>query len=810
MSTHVFSTGLQRKPALKWVVVLLAMELGLFGCQSSEEKSAERLKQGIELFKQGDYNKAQLELRSAIQANASVADAYYYMALVNEKDRQYKSMKENLAQAVMLEPANIPARLKLGSVLLIFNEMDNALSQALEVLKLSGDNLEALSLKAAVLIKQKKTTEALAIIDSVLQKNPQYSTASALKIMLLMEKNALDQAGTLLDSAIAMDANNLELQVLKIQLDAKREDIPAMIKDYERLIELQPENNDIKITLAKIYVLAKQNNDADALLSKLASTHPDDITLKLAYLDFLNAIDKQKATQQLQTYAAASKDKPESVIVFSQWLAATQQMSAAQSLLEKTLQATSAPEIAEKFKLSLAELKFSSKEYDNALQMLDALLIDNSTNQPAKILKAKILVAKKDYDGASELFNKVLWESPELDSVVVMLGQIELLKHDADKADKKFRDALEINPANMDALQPVIKRALEKANNTYADDLLTKAQQFKPDNIALSEQLVRVKLLEKDWLGAKGIIDVLEKNPNAQAAVFFLRAKLAQEQGQYAQAMGGYKKLLADVPTYSDALYSLTQCYEKMQQRSDMIAYLNAFISKNPSVIQAYIIKSQLDFLNKNDADAVSTLKQALTIDKQNVTVYAALAELYLHKNDYKNALSYYQQGLDVLPENDALMFGLAQAYEQAKDFNTAALQYEAALTKNPNLDVAANNLAVLLIEHFEDEVHIARAKVLADRFKNSEQAYFLDTYGWVEVNSGDINKAISILEKVNVMAAEVPVFKYHLGVAYHKQGNNAGAAAQLQEALSLGQKSEQFAESKQAQQLLEKLKITK
>ncbi|NOT86458.1 MAG: tetratricopeptide repeat protein, partial [Methylococcaceae bacterium] len=200
--------------------VLLLLSLSLIGCQKAEEKANDRLKLGVELFKQGDYKKAQLELKSAIQADGSVAGSYYYMALLNEKDGQFKAMKENLAQAVALDPSNIDARLKYGKVLLIFNEPAKALAQATETLKIASDNLEVLTLKAAALIKQKNSTEALAIIENILQKNPQYSSASALKVVILMENKAFEQALALVESAIKMDLNNLELHLLKIQIDA--------------------------------------------------------------------------------------------------------------------------------------------------------------------------------------------------------------------------------------------------------------------------------------------------------------------------------------------------------------------------------------------------------------------------------------------------------------------------------------------------------------------------------------------------------------------------------------------------------------
>ncbi len=397
-----------------WAILLLGLSLG--GCQNAEDKANERLKQGVELFKQGDYQKAQLELKSAIQADGSVADSYYYMALLNEKDRQFKAMKENLAQALKLNPNNQDARLKYGKVLLMFNEAELALLQANEVLKVAADNFEALTLKAAVLIKQKNLPEATGIIDGLLQKNPRYSPASALRIFIAMESKEYDKALALVDAAIALDENNLELHLLKIQIDSNRKDTPAIIKDYERLVELQPELMELKVVLAKIYALEKRFNDAEALLSQMVVAHPEQIEPKLRYLEFLFSIDKAKASGLLQTYIAESKANPKMLYGLSQWLIATGQLEVAQQLLENQETQKQSPEIAEKMRLSLAELRFNKKDYDNAMKIVDELLVSNSTSQQAKILKAKIFVAEKqDYEPAIDLFNKVLWESPEFD-----------------------------------------------------------------------------------------------------------------------------------------------------------------------------------------------------------------------------------------------------------------------------------------------------------------------------------------------------------------------------------------------------------
>lgn len=791
---------------LNGLALLLGLSLG--GCQNAEDKANERLKQGVELFKQGDYQKAQLELKSAIQADGSVADSYYYMALLNEKDKQFKAMKENLAQALKLEPNNHDARLKYGRVLLMFNEADQALAQATEILKQKNDDFEALTLKAAALIKQKNIPEAQMIVEGILQKNPRYSPASALRILIAMEASDYDQATSLVDAAIALDSENLELHLLKIQIDSNKKDIPAIIKDYNVLIKLQPEVNGLKVALAKIYILANRNNDADALLAEMAAAHPEQIEPKLYYLEFLNSVDKPKAAGLLQTYITQGKTNPNLLFGLSQWLISTGQLEAAQQLLENENVKEQSPEIEAKMRLSLAELRFNKKEYAEASQLVDEMLITNSTNQQAKILKAKILVAQQQYEPAIDLFNKVLWESPELDSVVTLLGEIELLRHEPDKADKKFREALEINPANLNALQPVIRRAFAQGDNRYVDELITKALQFKPDDLNLAEQLARIKIAEKDWEGAKLAITALEKNPQAHAIELFLRAKLLQAQGDCPAAIEGYKAVLVKFPAQADALSALSECYEKLQQRPQMIAFLDEYIRGQPQQISAYLLKSHLLRLNKNDREELATLQQALSFNKQNSTIYGLLAEHYAAKNDFKNAFAQYQLGLENLPENAELQIEMAQMYEKINDFNKAIAIYEQVIAKNPELEVAINNLASILIDHFEDAKSMEKAKALVANFKSTEQPYFLDTYGWVEAKTGDVNKAISVLEKVNTMAADVPIFKYHLGIAYQKQGNQAGAASQLQEALSLNKQGKPFAESKLAEQMLQKMKL--
>ena len=55
-----------------------------------------------------------------------------------------------------------------------------------------------------------------------------------------------------------------------------------------------------------------------------------------------------------------------------------------------------------------------------------------------------------------------------------------------------------------------------------------------------------------------------------------------------------------------------------------------------------------------------------------------------------------------------------------------------------------------------------------------------MDTLGWVYYKSGETDKAVTLLVKVVDKAPKVPIFEYHLGMAYHKAGNSKSAKIHL------------------------------
>ena len=72
------------------------------------------------------------------------------------------------------------------------------------------------------------------------------------------------------------------------------------------------------------------------------------------------------------------------------------------------------------------------------------------------------------------------------------------------------------------------------------------------------------------------------------------------------------------------------------------------------------------------------------------------------------------------------------------------------------------------------------KAAELAAKLEKTEKPAFLDTAGWIYYRKGDYDKAAEILKGVVEKAPQVPVFQYHLGMAYLNLGDKAAASEHL------------------------------
>jgi tetratricopeptide (TPR) repeat protein len=778
----------------------------LTGC-NKEEDPKEHLQKGMEYFNKGDYEKAALELKTSGQSDKNVAATYYYSAMLDEKNHQYKTMVENLKKTLELEPTYPEARLKLGKVQLLLGEIDSASEQAEILLKEKSDNADALLLKASVLMRQKKQADAKTLIDGVLKTNPNHIDALLLNAIIYMEKENLDQAFASVNAAIKLDEKNISLHMFKIQLDAKNKNIDAVIADYKELVTLNPDNQEFKITLAKIYAQSGKKPEAEELLNGLVTAKPDDVKLKLLLLDFLSAAEPEKVQEKFNQFIEQYKKQSKTLLSFAGWMLAQKNVDEAKKVLDQIVALDDKNE-ALSAKILLAKIAFSQKKLEEAKKITDEILSKNSNYIDAKILQARLLLANSKYDEAIELLSKILWEKSDSEETLILLGQTYTIKGDQKQAEKQFASILEFNPANLQALMYLYDNAVAMKDVSYAQQLIEKALRIEPENLILLEKLVKLDLLTSKWDDAKTTLQRISNssNPQAQNLAAYLEGQIFQGQGDYTKAIVLYKKLLTTVPDNYDVLTNMAKCYGGLNKKAEMIIVLNDLLSKNSQNVSAGIVLSHL-WLSDKQFDKANLLLTNLINGNQKVPeLYDSLAKVKSAQGDNKSAIAIYQDGLKQNPGDVKLLLPLAALYEVQGDYDAAISSYETLLAGDPNLDLAVNNLASVLSEHFTSADKLKHAVELAEKFKDSKQPYYKDTYAWAVIKQGDLVKGLNLLNQIITSAPNVAVFRYHLGVAHYKNGNNGAAIAELKQALELGAKNHGFADEKAAKTLLDEI----
>ena len=94
---------------LNKAVAMLAAGLlivSVVGCGSKEEKRAKFFDKGRALYAKGDFVRARLEFKNALQIDPVFAEAYFMLGNMDMKEKAFKQAFSNFSRAGYSWPAN--------------------------------------------------------------------------------------------------------------------------------------------------------------------------------------------------------------------------------------------------------------------------------------------------------------------------------------------------------------------------------------------------------------------------------------------------------------------------------------------------------------------------------------------------------------------------------------------------------------------------------------------------------------------------------------------------------------------------------
>jgi len=792
---------------MKKIIVGLAFSLALSGCADPVERSAEYMESGKTLYAQDKLAKAKLEFRNALQIDNKLAGAYYHLGLIDEQDKNWKGMYKNLSKTIGLDPENYDARLKLAKLYLLSGENEKALTEIDKVLSAEMNNIDAIALKGALLLKQGNYTGAMAEADKALALDAKHLDAISLKVVVYMGKGDFNTASSVIEVALVDQPNELTLHLLQLQVYVKSNNEHAIEKTYQDLITRFADKPEFSYALAKFYVSKQRDAEARSVLQSVVDNSTE-LTPKLVLLDYLLETDKPAAEALLAQFIKDMPDEVELYLRQANIFIAEQKFDEAKKSLTWVVEHHEKDKEGLQAKVVLAKLAAKDEDNAAALKLVNEVLAIDVRHYDALLLKARLNLIDAQYDQAITDLRGILRDYSESDEAMVLMAQAYLKKESPELAEENFRKALDVNPGNFSAVMPVVSRMVQSKDLLRADEVLNKALSINPNHAGALQALAQVRLLNKDWQGTQQVADLISTKPQGEGFSYYLSGKISQGQKNYQDAIGKYKKALAVTPSLSDALSSIAVSYQALNQQDALFAYFDEFVQKHPENFQPALLKAKVYAAKKDWTNALATLDKGLVTWPKVPQFYSVMASIYKAKNEPAKVIESYEKGLSKIPNSYQLMLLLASAYEGDKNYVKAIEVYDDLIAKKPDVDIAVNNLVALLLDYAPSAENIQRGLKLSERFIDSKQAYFVDTYGWALLKNDKLKESVDVFKKVNSMMPNVAVFQYHLGFAYFGVKNYVEAEKILKLALLSGDKQNtEFLEKTKVNALLEELK---
>ena len=200
-------------------------------------------------------------------------------------------------------------------------------------------------------------------------------------------------------------------------------------------------------------------------------------------------------------------------------------------------------------------------------------------------------------------------------------------------------------------------------------------------------------------------------------------------------------------------------------------------------------------FEGGNARAAIDAYHRALEIEPASLLV-TKLFRAYRSVGEMETARQTLQDWLSDNPDDAAIRLVLATSDHSDGSQKTASDAYERVLERAPNNFVALNNLAWVYFERGDE-----RALDLAKRAYDpaGRRPDVADTYGWMLVESGQVERGVKILERAARGAPDQMEIHYHLAAAINKAGDPERALEILKQVLASEQR---FAAKEDARKL--------
>ncbi len=423
--------------------------------------------------------------------------------------------------------------------------------------------------------------------------------------------------------------------------------------------------------------------------------------------------------------------------------------------------------------LLVAGLYTSTKNYAQAEHEYLNLLKKDKDDAEATLYLGAVYSEMKNYSRAVQKFQELTkhsqYASKHLAHYYLARVYLEQGLKSANKlAQASLKKCLDSKPDFFEGISLLAQLIQKEEGIEKSIKFYSQHQKKYGPNPKIAEILAQHYIEKNNYDQAFEQLEILDSYSDDLIQVKLKMALILIDKKEYDPAIGKLKEILSLAPESDKVRFYLSAVYEEKKQ------YQNAFdeymkIIKTSSYFEearlhsAYLAK----VMGQTDL-AMKVLQESINYKSENPQSFFLLAQFHEDKKDLKKALETLNLAENKFPKNAQVIFYKGTIQDKLNLKTEMIKTMKRVLALESDHVQAMNYLAFSWAElnlDLEQAERYARQAVA----KEKEDAFILDTLGWVLFKKGQFKEAAEVLEKAHSLQPSVGIIAEHLGDIYSK-----------------------------------------
>ena len=405
------------------------------------EDLAGRVRLAAYHIEKGKTTEGEKVLREAVAAIPESTDAK--LALVQYFDRYGTEgqSEQELKAFVAASPDSYALQLHLAQHYINSRNFDAAKQTFQQIIDKAGDLPDAETAKtklAGVLVAERKTDAANALIEEVLKENPRQQEALLIRAALALDSKEPDRGIVDLRTLLKDDPGYVKAHRLKARAHLLKNEISLARQSLENAVQASPQEADANIELVQLLVNTGELDEAVTVLERMLRFTPDNLAV-------IQTIAKIRANQkQWEVVMALSEqmrksypDNPLGYYYQGLALQGEHRLEDSVKAFEQSLQRN--PDATEPL-LDMSRSLLLAGRADQALERVRQVVSRNPKHFLAKNLEGEILLGQQQYADARKAFEAALQISPKWELPYKNIAKSFIVQGEMTKAIDVIRD----------------------------------------------------------------------------------------------------------------------------------------------------------------------------------------------------------------------------------------------------------------------------------------------------------------------------------------------------------------------------------